>query len=260
MVQLRLPKNSKVTQGKQFECPSPSPNADLRTFQIYRWSPDDSENPRYDRFVIDLNECGPMVLDVLIKIKSEIDTTLTFRRSCREGICGSCSMNVDGVNTLACIKPIVEVKGMVKINPLPHMSVIKDLVPDLSQAYEQYASIKPWLQSDMPTGDRERLQSEEDRAKLDGSWECILCFCCTTGCPSYWWNGDKFLGPATLLQAHRWINDSRDTHQQERLKELNDPFKLYRCHTIMSCTQTCPKGLNPAKAIGKIKQMMVTKV
>jgi succinate dehydrogenase / fumarate reductase iron-sulfur subunit len=226
----------------------------VRIFQIYRWSPDGSEDPHYEEFAINLDECGPMVLDALIKIKAEMDSSLTFRRSCREGVCGSCSMNIDGTNTLACLKPIEDVNGPVRISPLPHMPVVKDLVADLSHAYKQYASIKPWLQNDKPAGVRERLQSPEERAKLDGSWECILCFSCSTSCPSYWWNGDKYLGPAVLLQSHRWIFDSRDTATQERLDTLNDAFKLYRCHTIMNCTKTCPKGLNPAKAIGQIKE------
>jgi succinate dehydrogenase / fumarate reductase iron-sulfur subunit len=201
-----------------------------------------------------------MVLDAIIHIKNDIDGTLTFRRSCREGICGSCAMNIDGTNTLACLKPIDEVKGDVKIYPLPHMKVVKDLVPDLTQAYAQYASIKPWLQSQSaPPPDRERLQSPEERAKLDGLYECILCFCCSTSCPSYWWNGDRYLAPAILLQAYRWIVDSRDEMTGERLDNLEDPFRLYRCHTIMNCTRTCPKGLNPAKAIADIKRMMVAR-
>ncbi len=161
-------------------------------------------------------------------------------------------------NTLACLKPIDEVKGAVAINPLPHMPVVKDLVPDLSMPYAQYRSVEPWLQSETPAPpDGERLQSKEERAEIDGLWECILCFCCSTSCPSYWWNGDRYLGPAVLLQAYRWIADSRDEKTGQRLDSLEDPFKLYRCHTIMNCTQTCPKGLNPAKAIGKIKQLIV---
>jgi len=255
MVEFSLPRNSKPVNGKHVKCVTQTDTT--RTFQVYRWDPEDDQNPRIDSFDIDLNECGPMVLDALIKIKGDLDSTLTFRRSCREGICGSCAMNIDGTNTLACTKPISEIKGTVKIYPLPHMNVIKDLVPDLSMAYAQYASIKPWLQSDTKPGERERLQSEEDRAKIDGMWECILCFSCTTSCPSYWWNGDKYLGPATLLQSYRWIADSRDDHTGERLDDLEDPFKLYRCHTIMNCTNTCPKGLNPAKAIGEIKKLMV---
>ena len=258
MAEFTLPKNSKVTEGKEW--PKPDGATNTKAFKIYRWSPDSGENPRVDTYHLDLDDCGPMVLDALIKIKNEVDPTLTFRRSCREGVCGSCAMNIDGTNTLACLKPIDEVKGDVKIYPLPHMPVIKDLVPDLSTPYAQYASVKPWLQADTPPPpDRERLQSREDRAKLDGMWECILCFCCSTSCPSYWWNGDRYLGPAVLLQAYRWIADSRDEYTGERLDELEDPFRLYRCHTIMNCTKTCPKGLNPAKAIGEIKKLMVAR-
>jgi succinate dehydrogenase / fumarate reductase iron-sulfur subunit len=256
MVELRLPKNSRVTAGKYHQAESREGN--LRRFQIYRYNPDGEDNPRLDTFEVNLDECGPMVLDALNKIKNEIDPTVTYRRSCREGICGSCSMNIDGTNTLACLKPIDECKGDVKIYPLPHMPVIKDLVPDLSHAYAQYQSIKPWMQSaTQPSPGKERLQSEEERAELDGLWECILCFSCSTSCPSYWWNSEKYLGPATLLQAYRWIADSRDEATGDRLDELEDPFKLYRCHTIMNCTQTCPKGLNPAKAIASIKTKLV---
>lgn len=259
MVQLRLPPNSRIKKGKTFS--SPTKSAHMKLFHIYRYDPDDKENPRLDTYELNLEECGPMVLDALIKIKNEVDPTLTFRRSCREGICGSCAMNIDGTNTLACIKHIEECKSDVKITPLPHLYVIKDLVPDLSFAYSQYDSVKPWLQSDeTPPPDKERLQSIQEREKLDGLWECILCFCCTTSCPSYWWNGDKYLGPATLLQSYRWIADSRDEATGERLDALEDPFKLYRCHTIMNCTSTCPKGLNPAKAIGKIKEKMVERL
>ena len=257
MAEFTLPKNSKVNgKGKVHKAPEGATRK--RTFSIYRWSPDDSENPRMDSYEVDLDSCGPMVLDALIKIKNEVDPTLTFRRSCREGICGSCSMNIDGSNTLACTKPIDEVKGDVKITPLPHMEVVKDLVPDFKHFYAQYASIKPWLQtvSTTPSG-KERIQSPEDREKLDGLYECILCACCSTGCPSYWWNSDKFLGPAILLQAYRWLADSRDEMSGERLDALEDPFRLYRCHTIMNCTNVCPKGLNPAKAIAEIKKMMV---
>ncbi len=255
MVELTLPKNSKVTKGKSY-APATKPEKP-KTFRIYRWSPDDAENPRYDEYTIDLKECGPMVLDALIHIKNTVDSSLTFRRSCREGICGSCAMNIDGTNTLACTKAIADVSGEVRINPLPHMKVVKDLVPDLKPAYAQYASIEPWLKSKTPPPpDRERLQSPEDRAKLDGLYECILCFCCTTSCPSYWWNGEKYLGPATLLQSYRWIQDSRDEATGDRLDYLEDPFRLYRCHTIMNCTNTCPKGLNPAKAIAETKKKM----
>lgn len=256
MAEFSLPKNSKIVEGRRF--PAPAGAKRVQEFRIYRWNPDDETNPHVDVYEIDLDACGPMVLDALIKIKNEVDSTLTFRRSCREGICGSCAMNIDGTNTLACLKPIEDVKGPVKINPLPHMAVVKDLVPDLTQAYAQYRSIEPWLQAETPPPpDGERLQSVEERAKLDGMWECILCFCCTTSCPSYWWNGDRYLGPAVLLAAYRWIADSRDERKGERLDALEDPFKLYRCHTIMNCAETCPKGLNPAKAIAEIKKMMV---
>jgi succinate dehydrogenase / fumarate reductase iron-sulfur subunit len=256
MVEFTLPANSTVGIGKTF--PAAAGAEKIRDFKIYRWNPDDGENPKTDTYQLDLAKCGPMVLDALIKIKNEIDPTLTFRRSCREGICGSCAMNIDGTNTLACLKPIEDVQGPVKISPLPHMPVVKDLIPDLTQAYAQLRSIEPWLKSETPPPpDAERLQSVEERAKLDGMWECILCFCCTTSCPSYWWNGDRYLGPAVLLAAYRWIADSRDEATGDRLDALEDPFKLYRCHTIMNCTQTCPKGLNPAKAIGTIKQLMV---
>jgi succinate dehydrogenase / fumarate reductase iron-sulfur subunit len=227
-------------------------------WSVYRWNPDDGGNPRLDRFELDLDGCGPMVLDALIKIKNEVDSTLTFRRSCREGVCGSCAMNIDGTNTIACTKDLGEIKGEVKIYPLPHMPVVKDLVPDLTHAFAQYAASKPWLQADSPPPpDRERRQSPEDRKRLDGLYECILCFCCSTSCPSYWWNGDRYLGPAVLLQAYRWIVDSRDEAAGERLDDLEDPFRLYRCHTIMNCTKTCPKSLNPARAIGEIKKLMV---
>ena len=256
MVELTLPKNSRVVAGKRH--PAPTDAKTVRTFKIYRWDPDTGGNPQLDSYEIDLAKCGPMVLDALIKIKNEVDSTLTFRRSCREGICGSCAMNIDGVNTLACIHPIEDIKGDVKIYPLPHMPVVKDLVPELTHIFAQYASVEPWLKTETPTPpDQERLQSPEERKKLDGLWECILCFCCSTSCPSYWWYGDKFLGPAILLQAYRWIADSRDEATGERLDALEDPFRLYRCHTIMNCTRTCPKGLNPAKAIGEIKKLMV---
>jgi succinate dehydrogenase / fumarate reductase iron-sulfur subunit len=256
MAELTLPKNSKVVQGKKH--PSDNKGKNIKTLKIYRYDPETAENPRLDIYEIDLDECGPMVLDALIKIKNEIDATLTFRRSCREGICGSCAMNVDGTNTLACIKPIDEIPDEIRIYPLPHMPVIKDLVPDLSHFYAQYESIQPWLKSDTaaPSGS-ERLQSVQDREKIDGLYECIMCACCSTSCPSYWWNSDKYLGPAVLLQAHRWLVDSRDDAKDERLDDLEDPFKLYRCHTIMNCAKTCPKGLNPAKSIAEIKRMMV---
>ncbi len=255
MVELALPANSRVKKGKEFTAPEGATN--VKTFRVYRWSQDDGQNPRIDTFHVDTSDCGPMVLDALIKIKDEIDPTLTFRRSCREGICGSCAMNIDGLNTLACTKDMTEVKGDIRVSPLPHLPVVKDLVPDLTTFYAQYASVEPWLKTETAAPDTERLQSEEEREKLDGLYECILCACCSTSCPSYWWNGDKYLGPAVLLQAYRWLADSRDEHKGERLDDLEDPFRLYRCHTIMNCTNTCPKGLNPAKAIAETKKMML---
>jgi len=258
VAEFTLPKNSKVGKGKTIAAANGARNK--KTFRVYRWDPDSGNNPRMDTYEIDLDKCGPMVLDAIIYIKNELDTTLTFRRSCREGICGSCAMNIGGINTLACIKAIEELSGDISIYPLPHMSVIKDLVPDMTDFYAQYASIKPWIQTQTPPPpDRERLQSKEERAELDGLYECILCACCSTSCPSYWWNSDRYLGPATLLQAYRWIVDSRDENTGERLDELEDPFRLYRCHTIMNCTNTCPKGLNPAKAIGEIKKLLVAR-
>ncbi len=257
MVEFTLPANSKVGVGKTVRAPAGAKR--VKSFKVYRWNPEDGQNPRLDTFEIDLDACGPMVLDALLKIKNELDSTLTFRRSCREGVCGSCAMNIDGTNTLACVKFIDEVKGDVRIYPLPHMAVVKDLVPDLTHAAAQYHSIKPWLQAESPAPDRERVQSVAEREKLDGLWECILCFCCTTSCPSYWWNSDRYLGPAILLQAYRWIADSRDEKTGERLDALEDPFRLYRCHTIMNCTRTCPKGLNPAKAITEIKKLLVAR-
>ncbi len=256
MAEFALPANSKVGKGKTVKAADGAKR--VKRFNVYRWSPDDESNPVVDTYEVDLDSCGPMVLDALIEIKNDLDSTLTFRRSCREGVCGSCAMNIDGTNTLACTKATEDVKGDVNVYPLPHLPVIKDLVPDLSNFYAQYASIKPWMQTETPPPEgRERLQSRDDRAKLDGLWECIMCASCSTSCPSYWWNSDRYLGPAALLQAYRWIIDSRDENTGERLDDLEDPFRLYRCHTIMNCAKTCPKGLNPAQAIGSIKQMMV---
>lgn len=256
MVQLSLPKNSKVGKGKAW--PVSAAGSRMKTFKIYRYDPATGKNPYWDTYKIDLDDCGPMVLDALFKIKNEIDPTLAFRRSCREGVCGSCAMNIGGRNTLACTKAIDDVAGGdITISPLPHLPVVRDLVPDLSQFYAQYASIEPWLHTTAPETKVEHVQSEEDREKLNGYYECILCASCSTSCPSYWWNGDRYLGPAALLQAYRWLADSRDDATNERLDNLEDPFKLYRCHTIMNCTNVCPKGLNPAKAIADIKKMMV---
>ena len=209
-----------------------------------------------DKFEIKNDECGPMVLDALIDIKNNKDKTLAFRRSCREGICGSCAMNIDGKNTLACLTPL---KEKMSIFPLPHMPVVKDLACDMTNFYEQYKEIKPWLQSKKINkdnlGEEQLLQTKDQRKKLDGMYECILCACCTTSCPSYWWNGDKgYLGPAVLMQAYRWIEDSRDDNTKERMEYVDDAMKLYRCKSIMNCSNTCPKGLNPGQAIGKLKK------
>jgi succinate dehydrogenase / fumarate reductase iron-sulfur subunit len=257
MAEFSLPKNSRPVDGKVW--PKPQGSNNLKEFRVYRYDPDGESNPRIDTYWVDRDDCGPMVLDAIIWIKAKIDPTLTFRRSCREGICGSCAMNIDGTNTLACTKGMDDIAGTVRIYPLPHMPVIKDLVPDLTRFYAQHASIEPWLHTDSPAPEKEWRQSREDREKLDGLYECILCACCSTSCPSYWWNGDRYLGPAALLQAYRWLIDSRDEATGERLDDLEDPFRLYRCHTIMNCANTCPKGLNPAKAIAEIKKMMVAR-
>ena len=255
MAEFLLPANSKIGKGRNH--PAPEGATNVRRFHVYRWSPDDGENPRMDSYQVDMDACGPMVLDVLIKIKDEIDPTLTFRRSCREGVCGSCAMNMGGINGLACTKAVADLKGDITVAPLPNMAVIKDLVPDMSNFYAQYASIEPWMQADAAPSGSERLQSHDDRSKLDGLYECILCACCSTSCPSYWWNSEKYLGPAILLQAYRWIIDSRDEATSARLDNLEGPFKLYRCHTIMNCVTACPKGLNPAKAIAETKKLML---
>ena len=254
MAEFTLPRNSKVKKGRAHKAEG---GTRAKSFKIYRYDPDSGANPRYDTYSIDLDKCGPMVLDALIHIKDDIDPTLTFRRSCREGICGSCAMNMDGRNGLACTTALEDLDGEVRITPLPHMEVVKDLVPDMTHFYAQYASIQPWLKTSTPQpSGKERLQSPEDRAKLDGLYECILCACCSTSCPSYWWNSDKFLGPAILLQAYRWLADSRDEATGERLDQLEDPFRLYRCHTIMNCSNVCPKGLSPAKAIAETKKLV----
>ena len=258
MVELTLPKNSTVTKGKTWNKPARNGKQRWKEFRVYRWTPDDGANPRIDTYHLDLEETGPMVLDGIIKIKNEIDPTLAFRRSCREGICGSCAMNIDGRNGLACISACDAVRGEVRIYPLPHMPVIKDLVPDLTNFYAQYASIKPWLQTRTPPPpDQERLQSKEDQERVDRPSACIRWACCSTSCPSYWWNSDRYLGPAALLAAYRWIIDSRDEATGERLDNLEDPFRLYRCHTIMNCAKACPKGLNPSEAIAELKLKLV---
>ena len=259
MVQLTLPQNSKVKKGKTW--PKPQGATNLRSFKIYRYSPEEEGNPRWDTYWVDMDRAGTMILDVLIYIKNNIDPTLAFRRSCREGVCGSCAMNIAGRNTIACTKGFDELpSGEILIAPLPSQPVVKDLIPDLTNFYAQHAYVQPFLKTATPTPEKEWRQSEEDRVKLDGLYECILCASCSTSCPSYWWNGDKYLGPAALLQAYRWLIDSRDEATGERLDDLEDPFKLYRCHTIMNCAQVCPKGLNPAEAIAKIKHMMVERV
>ncbi|MFL4994347.1 MAG: succinate dehydrogenase iron-sulfur subunit [Microvirga sp.] len=257
MVEFRLPKHSRVEKGRVWPKPD---SKSLREFQVYRWNPDDGRNPRLDSYFVDMSDCGPMVLDGLIWIKNNIDSTLTFRRSCREGVCGSCSMNIAGQNTLACTKSMSEdvPNGEpLRVLPLPHQPVVKDLVPDLTNFYAQLALIEPWLQTVSPTPQKEWRQSHEDRAKLDGLYECILCACCSTSCPSYWWNSERFLGPAALIQAARWVNDSRDEATGERLDKLEDPFRIYRCHTILNCAKACPKGLNPGEAISGLRLKMV---
>lgn len=239
---------------------STKPNI-MKNISIYRYNPESDNEPKMEDFNVNISECGPMVLDILIKIKNEIDPTLTFRRSCREGICGSCAMNINGQNTLACLSYIPRDNDKLKIYPLPHMFVLKDLVPDMTNFYDQYKQIKPWLQkknNNLGEIEKENLQSKEDRMKLDGMYECILCACCSTSCPSYWWNSDKYLGPAVLMQAYRWVDDSRDEMTKDRLEFLNDTFRLYRCHTIMNCSKTCPKGLNPGKAIAQIKNKIMS--
>ena len=255
-----LPRNSGASSVSQIEpgktWPEPENATRVQHLRIFRYEPESGRNPHIDIYAIDRDRCGPMLLDALIKIKNEIDPSLTFRRSCREGVCGSCSMNIDGTNWLACIRSLDEINEPATVYPLNNMDVIKDLVGDQSHVFAQYASIKPWLRTKTPAPTRERLQSPEERKRLEGDYECILCFCCTSGCPSHWWNGDRFLGPAVLLQAHRWLVDSRDEATDERLDELEDPFKLYRCHTILNCTRTCPKGLNPGKKIAEIKLMI----
>ena len=261
MAEFKLPANSIVKIGKTFSAQNNNAVGKVkntRNFIVYRYDPASGENPRTDTYEVDMDNCGPMVLDALLKIKDELDSSVALRRSCREGICGSCAMNIDGGNTLACTKAIADIEGDVTIYPLPHQPVIKDLVSDLSHFYEQYASVEPWMKNDAEVApDKERLQTVEEREKLDGLYECILCACCSTSCPSYWWNSDKYLGPAALLNSYRWIADSRDQASEARLDDLEDPFKLYRCHTIMNCTEACPKGLNPAKVIAKIKHKMI---
>ncbi|MGH7118036.1 MAG: succinate dehydrogenase iron-sulfur subunit [Acetobacteraceae bacterium] len=253
MANFRLPANSRIGEGQTW--PVPAGTSRPKRFRVYRWNPDDGQKPRVDTFTVDLAHCGPMVLDALLLIKNEIDSTLTLRRSCREGVCGSCSMNIDGANHLACTTFIDSIPGDVRVYPLNAMPVIKDLVVDQTHLFAQYRAIEPWLHTESPPPpDHERLQSPEERAAVDGYWECILCGCCSGGCPSWWWNKDRYLGPMVLLNAWRWIAESRDEATEQRLDALEDPFRLYRCHSIMNCTETCPKGLNPGFAIAQIKE------
>jgi succinate dehydrogenase / fumarate reductase, iron-sulfur subunit len=225
-------------------------------FRVYRYDPDKDSQPRMQEYDVKLEPSDRMLLDALVRIK-EMDDTLSLRRSCREGVCGSDAMNINGKNGLACITKIVDLKEPVELRPLPGLPVIRDLIVDMTQFFKQYHSIKPYLINDEPAPETERLQDPKDREELDGLYECILCACCSTSCPSFWWNPDKYVGPAGLLQAYRFIADSRDQATGERLDDLEDPYRLFRCHTIMNCTDACPKGLNPALAIGKIKTMMV---
>ena len=245
MVELALPKNSQIKAGKTW--PKPEGATNLREYRVYRWSPDDGENPHIDTYFVDMDDCGPMVLDALLWIKNRIDPTLTLRRSCREGICGSCAMNIDGANTLACTKGMDEVKGAVKVYPLPHMQVVKDLVPDLTNFYAQHASIEPWLKTVSPEPAKEWLQSHEDRQKLDGLYECILCACCSTSCPSYWWNGDRYLGPATLLQAYRWLIDSQRRGDRRAARQSRRPVPALSLPYDHELRPDLPKGAEPGE-------------
>ncbi len=227
-------------------------------FSIYRFNPDTDKEPYMQDYVLDNVTADMMLLDALLLIKEQ-DPTLGLRRSCREGVCGSDGMNINGTNGLACITSLSDLKEPVEIRPMPRLPVIRDLIVDMDQFYKQYRDVEPYLTVKDPLPEVELKQTPEERDKLDGLYECILCGCCTTSCPSFWWNPEKFLGPAALLQAARFINDSRDQQTDERLKSLDDPFKMFRCHTIMNCVQVCPKGLNPTRAIGEIKKMMVKK-
>ncbi len=253
MVQLRLPENSRVKAGRVWNHPTGS---GWRELQVYRWHPEEDSNPRLDTYWIERARCGPMVLDALHKIRNEIDPTLVFRRSCREGICGSCSMNIDGTNALACVTALGDGKRPLSIYPLPHMRVIRDLVPDLSRFFAHYHAMQPQLQSREPSDGTENRQTPPERQKLDGLYECILCACCSSACPSYWWNEETFPGPAALLQAHRWVQDSRDEATDERLDIVAQPLGVYGCRQILNCAKVCPKGLNPAKAIAELRWLL----
>ncbi len=225
-------------------------------FSIYRYNPEQDESPRMQDYVLDQTNPDMMVLDALKQIKA-IDESLSFRHSCGEGVCGSDGLNVNGQNGLACITPLAGLKQPVVVRPLPGMPVIRDLVIDMEPFYKQYRAVKPYLIVNDPEPEIEYKQTPEQRDKLDGLYECVLCACCSTACPSFWWNPDKFLGPAALLQSYRFLADSRDQATEERLDQMEDAYKLYRCHTIMNCAQVCPKGLNPTEAIGKTRQMML---
>jgi succinate dehydrogenase / fumarate reductase iron-sulfur subunit len=225
-------------------------------FRIFRYDPDKDEKPRMQDYDVQLDPHDRMLLDALVRIKAE-DDSLALRRSCREGVCGSDAMNINGRNGLACITKLDDLKEPVELRPLPGLPVIRDLIVDMSQFFKQYHSIKPYLINDDPAPEKERMQSPADREALDGLYECILCACCSTACPSFWWNPDKFVGPAGLLQAYRFIADSRDQAAAERLDNLEDPYRLFRCYSIMNCVDVCPKNLNPTRAIGKIKELMV---
>jgi succinate dehydrogenase / fumarate reductase, iron-sulfur subunit len=226
-------------------------------FSIYRYDPDKDEKPYMQNLEVELLPTDKMLLDALMRIKQSNDDSLSFRRSCREGVCGSDAMNINGKNGLACITNMRDLKEPVVLRPLAGLPVVRDLIVDMTQFFNQYHSIKPFLINDTPPPEKERLQSPEEREELDGLYECILCACCSTSCPSFWWNPDKFVGPAGLLQAYRFIADSRDQAVAERLDNLEDPYRLFRCHSIMNCVDVCPKGLNPTRAIGKIKELMV---
>lgn len=233
-------------------------SSQMQSFKVYRYDPEANKKPEMVTYDIDLNACGPMILDAVLKIKDEVDSSLALRRSCREGICGSCAMNVNGKNGLACLEYIEPSDKAIEILPLPHTYVLKDLVPDLTNFYSQYKSIEPWLKrkDPKPNPDLEYYQTPEERELLDGLYECILCACCSTSCPSYWWNPEYYYGPAVLQQAYRWVVDSRDQYTEERLAFLNDTMRLYRCHGIMNCTACCPKGLDPAKSIVELKRFI----
>jgi len=226
-------------------------------FEIYRYDPDKDERPYMQKLEVALQPTDKMLLDAIVRIKNDVDDSLAIRRSCREGVCGSDAMNVNGKNRLACTTNLRELAEPIVLRPLPGLPVVRDLIVDMTFFFNQYHSIKPYLINNQPPPERERLQSPEAREQLDGLYECILCACCSTSCPSFWWNPDKFVGPAGLLQAYRFIADTRDEATGERLDNLEDPYRLFRCHTIMNCADVCPKGLNPTAAIGKIKELLV---